>query len=137
MRRTSLATPFKRKASVLRRDYLSFDRKGYEVKLIYIVAAISKEHGLESLRVYYKAIDGITFAEILEDVSKHGKDFVLCGHNVSYHYCSKNAHIYEAFDTTFIKSVEYTPELNATEAYFRVLKHHYKNTFLHKITLGQ
>ena len=45
--------------------------------------------------------------------------------------------VYEEHDTSFVGSVPYTPELNPVEAFFRVLKHHYKKLVVDALSLNR
>lgn len=78
----------------------------FETKPIYVVAAMSKEFGLEALHVYDWSIKSGNFIKILTDLTANGRRFVVAGDNVSYHDSKEARRSYEKRNTYFIGLVQ-------------------------------
>jgi len=78
-----------------------------EVATVYLLAGISLEFGVEGFRVYRKPVNGAMFGELLEDINKQGKSYVVFGDNASIHTSSTMSEIYNKNKTWFIGSVQY------------------------------
>ena len=52
---------------------------------VFVVVAISEEHGLEVLRIFSSSINSCKFVSMLNKIKNYGDDFVIFGDNVSYH----------------------------------------------------
>ena len=84
---------------------VTLDKDLFEAKPVYVVAAISAEYGVESLRVYHKSINSDSFKLILPDIHSHGEYYCILGDNVKYHTSKALKKEYEQFDTEFVGSV--------------------------------
>ena len=118
-------------------DSVTYSADDFKQPPVNIIAAISRENGLEYCVGYDTYINSQLFAGILPKLRNHGGKFTVFGDNASYHFAKAIRKNYTKFGTSFVGSVAYTPELNPVEGYFRMLKAKYRSLYLNKLANGK
>lgn len=98
-----------------------------------VIAAISANNGVKSLRILDKTVDSESYTSILGDLARRGKRFVIFGDNPSYHLNKKSKEKYLKFATSFIPNIRYCPRLNPTESFFSLLKGRHRRLWLKSV----
>lgn len=83
-----------------------------------MVAAVSKEYGLEAAILYDEVIDSKRFVQIYEQIAKNGEDFILFGDNASWHYSKFTRKFLTDRKSDILFNLSYTPLLNCIEVVF-------------------
>lgn len=125
------------KAYALPREHLKLDKQETYAVRHNIVAAISFENGLESLKVFAEPIDSDLYTSIVPDLLRFGPNLCIFSDNVSYHTSLRTNKVLDKAKIYQIQNVPYVPDLNPIEKCFLAAKTRYKALRLNAILTGR
>lgn len=88
----------------------------------HVVAAVSKEHGLESYQLHKYSVNSSKFLRIIPSLKRIGSHFVLFGDNAGWHLSEKVKTRLSQENIEFIYNLKFQPILNSIERVFFFVK---------------
>ena len=85
---------------------------------IHLVAAVRAEYGIESYKVFSRSMNSERFCEILKAIRRRGQKLVLFSDNASWHVSEYTKYELAKINTSLIRNVPYSPELNPIERFW-------------------
>ncbi len=107
---------------------IAISERTVSAKPLAVVAGVSKENGLDAVRVVPRSIDSDSFIDFLNDLldrHQHG-NFAVFLDNCRVHHSIKVRDFCKRMDLTLIFNVPYTPEFNPIERVWAMIKASFK-----------
>jgi len=104
---------------------------------IWVIAAVSKQHGVEAWLMYSRPINSAMFSKIIDEIKENGDRFVMFGDNCSIHKSKKTIKIIKQKKTEIIFNIPYMPILNPIERVFSIIKNKYKRLKMNRYQNNQ
>ena len=104
---------------------------------IWMIAAVSKQHGVEAWLMYSRPINSAMFSKIIDEIKENGDRFVMFGDNCSIHKSKKTIKIIKQKKTEIIFNIPYMPILNPIERVFSIIKNKYKRLKMNRYQNNQ
>ena len=93
-----------------------------EFKQWHVVAAVSRENGLENFMIHKRSVNSEKFLRIIPGIKRNGNHFVLFGDNASWHHSFKTRDRLYNENIEYIANIVCYPIFNAIERVFFFVK---------------